>query len=550
MSTFKRSPFNKQSNRIFDIHQHQIRRKKLVESPTAQPYNNRDTNAQHQHKVSRIRQLATFSPVRHWFLENLRNYCNSTSLHGFNYITLKGSTANERYFWIIIVIISIIVSIVLVIVSWNWNRATPTVTVIESAHFPTWNIPFPAVTICNFNKISKVKAMTLARTFKRPANVSEEKLLNLFRITMFFNFALNHTEEDFRLFENILTTNNYTITQLSNELTPDCLEMMSKCVWKGTRSRCESLFQPVQAMEGVCCSFNYYGRPTNNFPKKIAYQIPKRPYRVTGCGYATGISVVLNPIIKDYFGTYLSSYGFRMLIHDAYNFPDENAETKVVTSGRESFVRINPESTYATNDVRKMDIELRGCLFSDERKLWSMKRYSFINCMSECRTQILYDNCGCIPLSLANNGSFRTCDLREMDCVMKMRDIFSWALPTVNRTVSLVQNTHKFPCDCLPDCQFNGYPSEITMGLLDMNLLSAKNPVNKTVETDEQILLHVFFSDLMAKRYRMDIFQDWLSSLASFGGLLGLIMGFSIVTAFEFLYFLTFRPIFNYFNDS
>lgn len=38
--------------------------------------------------------------------------------------------------------------------------------------------------------------------------------------------------------------------------------------------------------------------------------------------------------------------------------------------------------------------------------------------------------------------------------------------------------------------------------------------------------------------------------LASFGGLLGLIMGFSIVTAFEFIYFLTFRPIFNYFNDA
>lgn len=73
----------------------------------------------------------------------------------------------------------------------------------------------------------------------------------------------------------------------------------------------------------------------------------------------------------------------------------------------------------------------------------------------------------------------------------------------------------------------------------------------------------------MSTRYRKEIYQNWLSALgknqqkqilyifflnniylilASFGGLLGLIMGFSIVTAFEFVYFLTFRPVFNYYN--
>ncbi|XP_004533303.1 pickpocket protein 11 [Ceratitis capitata] len=503
-----------------------------------------------KHKVSRLRQLATFSPLRHWFMENLRNYCNSTSLHGFNYITLKTATANERHFWIAIVIVSIITSIVLVLVSWFWNRETPTVTVIESAHFATWAIPFPAVTICNFNKISKMKAFKLARTLKRPASVSEEKLLSLFRITMFFNFALNHTQEDFNIFETILESNNLTLAKLTEQLSPDCMDMISKCVWKGTASRCDSLFQPVQATEEVCCSFNYYGRTTNNFPKKIAYQVPKLPYRVTGCGHSTGISVVLNPLNEDYFSTYLSSYGFRLFIHSAYDFPDENAETKVVTSGRESFVRINPESTYATNAVRNMDPQIRNCLFSDERTLPAMQRYTFGNCMAECRTKIIYEFCGCIPMSLPNNGSFKVCDLREIYCVMNIRDIFSLSLPTRNVTQSIVQVTDKFPCDCLPGCEFNSYASEITMGLLDLNLVASSNSLNKTVNTEEQILLHVFFSDLMAKRYRKDVFQDWLSSLASFGGLLGLIMGFSIVTAFEFIYFFTFRPIFNYFNDN
>lgn len=162
LSTFKSSPFKATHNRVFDIHQQQnMKVKSIIVSPASSV----KTNSKLQpRKVSRLRQLASFSPVHHWLIKNLRNYCNSTSLHGFNYITLKGSTANERRFWIAVVFISIITSIVLVIVSWFWNRETPTVTVIESAHFPTWNIPFPAVTICNFNKISKAKALKLAST--------------------------------------------------------------------------------------------------------------------------------------------------------------------------------------------------------------------------------------------------------------------------------------------------------------------------------------------------------------------------------------------------
>lgn len=99
--------------------------------------------------------------IKNWFTDSLRNYCQTTSLHGFSYITRQDISRNERYFWLIIVLAAIVASITLVLVSLYANRENPTVTVIESSHFPTWNIPFPAVTICNFNKISKTKALDL-----------------------------------------------------------------------------------------------------------------------------------------------------------------------------------------------------------------------------------------------------------------------------------------------------------------------------------------------------------------------------------------------------
>ncbi|KAH8263083.1 hypothetical protein KR044_004239 [Drosophila immigrans] len=498
----------------------------------------------HSHGRRRWR-LYQLRQIWNWFTESLRNYCQTTSLHGFSYITRQDISRNERYFWLFVVVSAIIASITLVLVSLYANRETPTVTVIESSHFPTWNIPFPAVTICNFNKISKNKALNLMRNMQLPPNVTNEHLQQLFNLTL-LPVGNTISNDSLQIYDNILHMNNITLTELTSQLSPDCLEMISRCIWKGINTRCESLFQRIITLEGTCCSFNYFGALTNNFPTKIAYQVPKRPYRVTGCGYPTGLSVLLDPMVADYYGTFFSGFGFRLLIHNAYNFPDENSETKVVTSTRESFVRINPESTYATRDIRRMDLKWRNCLFGSERKLDGLRRYSFINCMFECRMRMTLKNCGCLPAFVANNGTYQVCGVLHLNCVIESKRFYSKALANLDSPLSIVRHTISFPCDCLPDCESNLYVSESTMGRLDANYSNSR--VTSRQVAQHYILVHVFFSDLMSTRYRMEIFQNWLSALASFGGLLGLILGFSIVTAFEFVYFLTFRPIFNYIN--
>ena len=225
--------------------------------------------------------------------------------------------------------------------------------------------------------------------------------------------------------------------------------------------------------------------------------MPLRPYRVTGCGYPTGLSVLLSPQIDDYFGSYLNSYGFRILIHDAYNVADQNADTKVVTTRRESFIRINPESTYATTDIQYMPKSERNCLFGHERKMAYMQKYSFINCMAECRSQIMFERCNCVPLYMTNNGSYPLCLLRQMKCVLANRggclhlrplniliylhsyrlEIFTRAVLDNNRTLfQNMDSTEGFPCNCLPDCESNHYPSEITTGRL--NVKESFNKIN------------------------------------------------------------------------
>lgn len=99
---------------------------------------------------------------KYWLKDKVNNFCKVTSLHGYVHTVNKEYNAFERYLWIILSFLALIAAIILLWISWNWNLETPTTTVIESTNYPTYNLPFPSVTICNMNKISKSAALEIA----------------------------------------------------------------------------------------------------------------------------------------------------------------------------------------------------------------------------------------------------------------------------------------------------------------------------------------------------------------------------------------------------
>jgi amiloride-sensitive sodium channel len=184
---------------------------------------------------------------------------------------------------------------------------------------------------------------------------------------------------------------------------------------------------------------------------------------------------------------------------------------------------------------------------SNERQMNTFKQYSYINCIAECRSEMVNELCGCAPYNFVNNGtskkithlqqtsrheskhkhslimnfliSVKKCKIDpHLKCIRANSFRFSGASIQLNNDSSENSRYLRAKCKCLPDCLFHAYPSEISTGTLirdySRNALSFFKDVNLT----DQTLVHIFFNDLIATHYRKDMYQNWLGILAAFGG--------------------------------
>lgn len=256
------------------------------------------------------------------------------------------------------------------------------------------------------------------------------------------------------------------------------------------------------------------------------------------------------------------------MIHNSYDYADANSVVKLVPSKTEAYMSISPgklfhfndfsfneqcskvlffhsESTYSTNDVFDLPPQIRDCLKDDERQTDTFLRYSYVNCMAECRSAIVNELCGCVPFTLPSNGSYTKCKMAQMKCIRSNYARFSGSMFQMKNDSSESAGIMRAKCHCLPDCTYYAYPSEISAGRFKRDFTYNSVSFFKDTNLTDQSLVHVFFNDLISTHYRKDMYQNWLGVLAAIGGLLGLFLGFSLVTGFELVYFFTIRTMFD-----
>lgn len=98
-----------------------------------------------------------------WIKGRFTIFCTNTCTHGFRYFIEKSFSFYEKIWWFISIFLCSTTAATLLWYSLYLSSDTPTVTVVESTHSPTYRIPFPAVTICNINKISRKAIVALSK---------------------------------------------------------------------------------------------------------------------------------------------------------------------------------------------------------------------------------------------------------------------------------------------------------------------------------------------------------------------------------------------------
>ncbi|KAJ9593527.1 hypothetical protein L9F63_014920, partial [Diploptera punctata] len=404
-------------------------------------------------------------------------------------------------FWTLIVLTAVISAVFIMGMEWNFHLSRYTITSMDTAHYPLWNIPYPAVTVCPTSKIKKTDAIQLLNELELPSGVTKEEI---FKDMKFLLELLEPSDTNITKFirlQTILDNNNISIEYIMKRVTPKCNTFLTKCKWKGhIMDSCSLLFKLHKTYEGYCCSFNYVGIKEDilKIKEKPEAYIPQK---TTTSGHSMGLTVLVRIHPEEYYVTNMASYGVKVLIHDPNDYPDINSEE---------------DSVYRITDT----------LFHSS---------------VECRENYTIELCGCTHFYYPNNGDYRICNLTDVPCLAKNKSLL---LPLKPRQEDFTSDKEpiNYPCNCLPDCENYYYPIESSEGVLSESTVNNDLFFNsRKLNLEQDSMFSVYFNNFMVTSYRRDVLYSWKGLLGSLGGLLSLFIGFSLIGAVELLYFFTLR---------
>lgn len=255
-------------------------------------------------------------------------------------------------------------------------------------------------------------------------------------------------------------------------------------------------------------------------------------------GSDMGLTLILDAEVENYYCSSTSSSGFKVLLHSPIEIPRIADFGFFVTPGRETKVVITPKITGASDLIRKIPIHKRQCIFANEANLSYYNIYSKKNCEMECISKLTEDNCGCTLYYMPrkfNNESI-ICNRKKAYCYEKV--LFDIAH----------SSNDEFSCNhCLPACFEINYEREISssnLGTGDFITRYNYMILNRDANYIENNLaiIHIFLLENSYGGFTKTEFIGFTDFLSNIGGLLGLFMGFSVISLIEIIYFVSLRP--------
>ncbi|XP_029163670.1 pickpocket protein 19-like, partial [Nylanderia fulva] len=324
------------------------------------------------------------------------------------------------------------------------------------------------------------------------------------------------------------------ITQVLHEVMPACNQLLSTCWWRNADRNCCEIFEVQKTEYGFCYSFNSEMAVTSP-----ADPTESRPRRASGYGEWSGVKVTihLGNITKppdsgkdignaetptDIFCVAENIGGVVVIINDPRVWPNSGI---MIPSGSLVSLSLECVSGYATQRVLELDRDRQPCLY-DETGVYNQE-----TCLSLCKRNYVIKYCGCNPSFLfPATARYRDCTIEDFICLLDYNDLFNDYIVYFGGKIP--HSITSMICKCSPECDYYMYGTQFSNVPLHDNM--------------NDITLDVHYIGQTSFRYKTDIVITQMDLLGkslsfshlSFGGIIGLFLGGSLLSAVELVYYL------------
>ena len=411
-----------------------------------------------------------------------------STLHGLHYIFEK-RPAPQRCIWLILQTTMFALffwqtlTLTLDYLEYNVTSTTEFVTEQESK--------FPAVTLCNFNKYRK---SVINRT-----DFHEVLLIKnpLYPSKVVVNWTKYANVNDLNMKEFIHKAGH----QMEyNQTTKK--GMLYRCTWRGDVLN-HTAFTPVLTDMGLCYTFNSGKNMTIR--------------KVDSPGSNFGLHLRMSVEQAEYIGNLAFSAGLRIRIHDPDEPPLVSSLGFAVMPGSHVFASITRRRTISLKHPYKTKCK--------DQKLPGIKAYTVAACHEHCKKKYIAKECKCEAFYMKDTD-YDQCNVQQyFDCVVRLEEQFS---STSMRNCKCTE-----PCDTMKYhayLSYGAFPSEEAAKEYSNNSEKMKRSFRKNL-----LAMDIFFEELNYNIIRQVPAYSLQSILGEIGGLMGLFLGASILTVFEFV---------------
>ncbi|KAJ3655391.1 hypothetical protein Zmor_014523 [Zophobas morio] len=368
--------------------------------------------------------------------------------------------------------------------------------------------------------------------------------------------------DDFDSLElNISKTVNDDFFTVISQLQPD---ISLECAFQNTECK-NGTFTSILTKDGICYSFNIlnlndiyredvmfhpdisstynqesdFNVDTGYAPDAGVFTYPKRPYT---SGYQYGFVLFLADLSVET-DALCSSFnqGFNVYIHNPLELPRFGNSYFHISYKKHSMVAIQPEVVITSDEVKKFHPEKRKCYLGSERPLKYFRTYTQSNCFLECLTNYTLITCGCVAYYMPRTNNTKICGTGSITNRYVPENMISEEMANKYFKKRITK------CDCKPSCNNWQYITEMSEDEFDVKKRLAfkfKEPLLEDTDAKFSVMAIFFKREQFMALERAELYSVF-DFISNFGGLLGLFIGFSLLSLVEILYFFTLRIFYN-----